>query len=123
MYSVRHSRTNVCVARIDTATALRTLQSVLGARAVAALNFANAYSPGGGYLGGSRAQEEDLCRLIPTLYTSLKRLRYPMKEHSCAVTQGWLARTAGSYAFEEPLLVTILSILRLFLISIGIYLY
>ena len=107
--ALRHAHTAVCVARIDTATALRTMHT-LGARKCAALNFANAHHAGGGYLNGARAQEEDLCRLIPTLYTSLKRLKYPMKENSCGFTQGWLARTAGSYALDGgPILVNILS--------------
>ena len=44
------------------------------------LNFANAHHAGGGYLRGARAQEEDLCRLMPTLYTALKRLAYPLAE-------------------------------------------
>ena len=109
--SYRHPRTNVCVARIDTATAMRTLQQTLPmTNKVAALNFANAYHPGGGYLNGARAQEEDLCRLMPTLYSSLKRLKYPMKEPTCFFTQAWLARTAGSYSLDgPPVLVNILS--------------
>mmetsp|Transcript_152800 Transcript_152800/g.266328 ORF Transcript_152800/g.266328 Transcript_152800/m.266328 type:complete len:366 (+) Transcript_152800:67-1164(+) len=40
-------------------------------KATCALNFANGEHPGGGYRHGATAQEEDLCRQIPTLYTSL----------------------------------------------------
>jgi uncharacterized protein (TIGR02452 family) len=39
---------------------------------VAALNFASAKNPGGGFLGGSEAQEESLAR-ASALYTSLMR--------------------------------------------------
>lgn len=61
-------------------------------RRICALNFANGEQVGGGYKTGATAQEEDLCRRIPTLYTTLLN-----------------ASKAGLYPFGPCTLVSIAS--------------
>ena len=66
----------------------------------AALCFANAYKPGGGYRRGSIAQEEDLCTLLPQLISSLEYMQYPMRDRAgeCFVTRGLQAvRLVGTF--------------------------
>ncbi|WP_460346910.1 TIGR02452 family protein [Actinoallomurus acanthiterrae] len=54
-------RTRVEVTAEGSLQAARRLH-LTGTGRIAVLNFASARNPGGGYLGGARAQEEDLCR-------------------------------------------------------------
>ncbi|MEV5752349.1 TIGR02452 family protein [Actinoallomurus sp. NPDC052308] len=51
-----------------------------GTGRIAVLNFASARNPGGGYVGGARAQEEDLCR-HSLLYPCLLRARDYYEAH------------------------------------------
>ncbi|WP_194916024.1 TIGR02452 family protein [Catenulispora rubra] len=71
--AVRHETAFEVTGETSTAAGQR-LVLTEGASDVAILNFASARNPGGGYLGGARAQEEDLCR-SSALYTTLLEAR------------------------------------------------
>jgi uncharacterized protein (TIGR02452 family) len=69
--AARRARTALDVRNETTLAAARRLVARFGPDRVAALNFASAKNPGGGFLGGSQAQEESLAR-ASALHASLQ---------------------------------------------------
>ena len=90
---------SLVVADCDTASAVLAIHSHHQPVApVAALNFANATQRGGGYLTGARAQEEDLCRVIPALHPSLTQCSYPLQPDHVPATTALICRHPATYA-------------------------
>jgi uncharacterized protein (TIGR02452 family) len=87
---------------------------------LALLNFASARNPGGGFLNGARAQEEDLCRcsgLYPTLvphraYYQANRQQTSMLYTDHAITSPgvpFLRLTGRGAWLEEPFLADVIT--------------
>lgn len=94
----RFSVTEICIANVDTMTAALVVGDAI------ALNFANPSIPGGGYLRGAPAQEEDLCRLCPQLHPSLAATSYPIRPNTALVTERVLCcRQPGTYTLCQVL--------------------
>ena len=63
---------SLLVVPCDSITAALTLHQHLAASpSIAILNFADPVKPGGGYMNGRTAQEEDVCRAVPALFPAL----------------------------------------------------
>ncbi len=106
------------VVRSTTLDAVRTLAQK-GENRVVALNFASAKNPGGGFLGGSQAQEESIARatgLFPTLLAAEEYYDVNRKTKSCMYTDYMIYSPdipiikdeAGSN-LEEPVLCSIIT--------------
>ncbi|MEM1182700.1 MAG: TIGR02452 family protein, partial [Acidobacteriota bacterium] len=87
---------------------------------VAALNFASARNPGGGFLGGARAQEEEVCRcsgLYRCLVTAPEYYTYHRAHRSLLYSDRMIYspkvpffRTAAKQPLlEEPFLVSVIT--------------
>lgn len=70
------------VAQEKTGEGGRRLAAEVG-RTPAILNFASAKNPGGGYVGGARAQEEDLCRSSALYESLMERREYYEANRAC----------------------------------------
>ena len=111
--TAKFALSELCVASCDAlsaALALTALQLEDGDTSEPAiLSFANADIPGGRYRSGGRAQEEDLCRLLPPLYATLAAAPSPSGDttvmHPTAATTstGAYPIPAGTTLFSSRL--------------------
>jgi uncharacterized protein (TIGR02452 family) len=89
-----------------TGEACRRLVEDEGVAGVVALNFASAKNPGGGFLGGAKAQEEDLARcsaLYPCLLTQREYYDANRAQHSPLYTDHIIYSPAVPFFRDEGL--------------------
>lgn len=87
--SVRRQDHDVLQPRIEvtqesTLAAARRLSGEIGGQSVLALNFASAKNPGGGFLGGSQAQEESLARASGLYACLMSQWDYYEENRACS---------------------------------------
>ena len=96
--TTRHA-TRIEVTGETTGLALRRLVVDESVPHVCALNFASAKNPGGGFLGGAKAQEEDLAR-VSALYVTL--LRKPAYYETNRATRSMIYTDHAIYSPAVP---------------------
>lgn len=94
-------------------------QVAAGRGPVAALNFASAKNPGGGFLGGSQAQEESLARssalyasllMVPEFYDRHRELRTPLYSDAMILSPDCpIIRDDDGELLEQPHLATFIT--------------
>lgn len=100
--------TDIEIENIDTITAA--IRECKAGHRVLLLNMANARKPGGGWLSGAIAQEEDLFRCTD-LHATLKEELYPMRNNEVIYTpKTHILRDASYNDLDEPIEVGVMSV-------------
>ena len=95
-------RTTFEVRNETTFAAARRLAARFGADRVAALNFASAKNPGGGFLGGSQAQEESLARASALVACLERHMTYYDANRRAQSLLGWRPDAVAFMASPAP---------------------
>jgi uncharacterized protein (TIGR02452 family) len=104
----QYEETDIEIENIDTITAA--LREVAAGYRPLILNMANATKPGGGFLSGAKAQEEDLFRCT-NLYNTLQEELYPMRRDEVIYSPKVHIFRDGNYEnLAQPVEISVVSV-------------